>query len=269
VSYVQRERVNIVNEQLLNKVIHGDCLEWLPKIEDKSIDAVICDLPYGTTWSDWDKEINSKMLWEQYERVIKNDGVIVLFSSGSFTYKLIQSNENLYRYKWIWEKNYPTNFINAKRKPLSTYEEILVFSRGKATNHPKADKIRYNPQGLIPIEPKVKSHNKKFGTTTKDVPSLKNKSEYKQEFTNYPKDILKFNAPHVSNRFHTNQKPIDLVEYLIKTYTNEGETVLDNCLGSGTTAIACVNTNRNFIGIEKEWGYCEIANKRINEAKQL
>lgn len=243
------------------KLIHGDCLEKMKDIPDGSVDMVLCDLPYGTTASNWDKIIDSEKLWIEYERIIKNDGAICLFASGQFTNKLINSNEKLYRYKWIWFKTKRANFVNAKNRPMTSYEEICVFSKGVTANG-CSNKMKYYPQGLIPIHKINKDNGNRFGTMAGKRPSHKKTTI--QEWTNYPFDVLQFNS--VSKPIHPTEKPIALLEYLIKTYSNEGELILDNCMGSGSTGVAAVNTNRRFIGIEKDDNYFEIAKKRIGEA---
>jgi site-specific DNA-methyltransferase (adenine-specific) len=242
------------------QLIHGDCLEKMKDIPDKSIDMILCDLPYGTTSCKWDVVIPFEPLWEQYERIIKDNGAIVLTASQPFTTKLISSNESLFKYEFIWIKNKPTGFINAKNAPLKKHENVLVFSKGKTANCNKNNMI-YNPQGLIEINKFKKSKYDKndiWGTR----PCRKNDG-YTQKYSNYPTSILEFNGE--ANPIHNTQKPVALLEYLIKTYTNENETVLDNCMGSGSTGVACINTNRNFIGIEKDDKYFEIAKKRIEE----
>jgi site-specific DNA-methyltransferase (adenine-specific) len=245
----------------LNQIYNMDCLEGMKRIDDKSVDMILCDLPYGTTASSWDKIINSVELWNQYERIIKDNGAIVLFASGQFTQKLINSNEKLYKYKWIWLKTKRGNFVNAKNRPMTSYEEVLVFSKGNTANGSKI-KMKYNPQGLIPIYKENKFCESRFGTMAGKRPSHKEVTI--QEFTNYPCDTLNFDS--VGKPLHPTQKPVDLLEYLIKTYTNESEIVLDNCIGSGSTAVACINTNRQYIGFELSKEYCDLATKRILDA---
>lgn len=237
----------------------GDCLEEMKKIPSNSVDLILCDLPYGVTVQTWDKIINFDVLWQEYERVITDCGAIVLFASESFTYKLIQSNYNLFRYKWIWIKNTACNFVNAKTRPMTKYEEILVFSKGTSANNSK-NKMNYFPQGLKEINKKKqeKSNNRK-------AYNLK-KTKYTQQYTNYPVNVLNFKAVPNTKKYHTNQKPTELLEYLVKTYTTENMTVLDNAMGSGSTGVACVNTNRNFIGIERDEEYFKIAENRINDS---
>lgn len=241
----------------------GDCLELMKNVPDKSVDMILADLPYGTTANKWDKTLPAERLWKQYLRIIKSKGAIVLFASGQFTNKLINSQNDIYRYKWIWEKNKIGNFVNANNRPMTRYEEICVFSKGITANTKNTDlKMNYYPQGLIEIN-KVKRHgDTQFGTMAGKRPSQKKATI--QKYTNYPNDILKFDC--VSKTAHPTQKPMELLEYLIRTYTRKNETVLDNTMGSGSTGVACVNTNRNFIGMELDQGYFDIATKRINEA---
>lgn len=243
------------------QLIHGDCLEEMAKIPDKSIDLILCDPPYATTACKWDRLIDFEELWRQYERIIKDDRAIVLFGSGSFTYKLIASNEDLYRYKWIWYKTKKGNFVNAKNRPMTSYEEIMVFSKAATANGSKL-KMLYNPQGLKPRMVVRKNGSSKFGTMAGKRPSHQEVTV--SEFTNFPCDVLEF-ASEV-NPVHPTQKPVPLIEYLIKTYSNEGDVVLDCCMGSGTTGVACVNTDRDFIGIELNEEYFKIAEDRINKA---
>jgi site-specific DNA-methyltransferase (adenine-specific) len=229
---------------MIQKLFLGDCLGLMKDIPDQSIDMILCDLPYGTTACKWDNIIPFEPLWEQYKRIIKNNGAIVLFGSQPFTSLLVTSNLKMFKYEWIWVKNNATGHLNAKRKPMSIFEDILIFG----------EKIRYNPQNLIPFNKKVKrGHNgENYGTSGK---------ENFQEFTNYPLDILCFNSD--PNKLHPTQKPVELCEYLIKTYTNENDLVLDNCMGSGTTCLAAKNLNRQFIGMEKEESYFNIAKTRL------
>ena len=225
------------------QLIHGDCLEKMKDIPDKSIDMILCDLPYGTTACKWDVVIPFEPLWEQYKRIIKDRGAVVLFGSEPFSSYLRMSNIKQYKYDWVWRKR-AVNFLNAKKQPLREVENIMVFNA-----------LNYYPQGLI-YKPRI---NKRSNSTeTNGEHGLDNFSEY----TNYPKNTLDFKN---ERGLHPTQKPVALLEYLIKTYTNEGETVLDNCMGSCSTGIACINTNRQFIGIEKDDKYFEIAKKRIEE----
>lgn len=242
------------------KLYHGDCLEIMKQIPDKSIDLIICDPPFGTIACEWDNIINFKQLWEQYERIIKDDRAIVLFGSGQFTYKLISSNEDLYRYKWIWYKTKRGNFVNAKNRPMTAYEEVMVFSKASTANGSK-NKMLYNPQGLIPKTTVRHDAGSRFGTMAGKRPSHKETTV--SEYTNYPCDVLEFASE--GNPQHPTQKPVALIEYLIATYSNEGDTVLDNCMGSGTTGVAAVMAKRNFIGIELEDKYFNIAKSRIED----
>ncbi len=236
----------------INTIYQGDCLEVMKDIPDKSVDMILCDLPYGTTACKWDTIIPFEPLWEQYERVIKDNGAIVLTSDEPFTSQLINSNLNRFRYKWIWQKSYSTGFMNANKMPLKNVEDVLVFYKKLPT---------YNPQGLIKVNKKQVRRKDKETTIYNDM-GLK-EGEYTQRFTNYPKQVIK--TTKKEKTFHPTQKPVALFEYLIKTYTNEGDLVLDNCIGSGTTAVACVNTKRNFIGIELLEEYCKIANERLSK----
>jgi len=239
-------------------------------ITDKSIDMILCDLPYGTTACKWDTIIPFRPLWEHYERIVKNNGVIALTGSEPFSSLLRTSNLNLYKYDWIWKKAKPTGFSHSKNMPLKDYENIMIFSKG-SINHAHISKNRmiYNPQGVFECERKIKRNKKGFEGTMERKSQV---NEYIGKLSGFPKMIIEFSNV-LFNTIHPTQKPIDLFEYLIKTYSNEGELVLDNCIGSGTTAIACINTNRNYIGFE--WcpdephdKYFNIANKRIEEHKQ-
>lgn len=240
---------------MLNQVFNMDCLEGMKMIEDKSVDLILCDLPYGTTACRWDEIIPFDLLWQQYERIIKDNGAILLTASQPFTTKLIASNMKLFRYEWIWKKgNHVTGFPNANRMPLKNHENVLVFYK----KLPK-----YYPQDLIlldkPIKKKEIRNMKIMGKRNNE--SLNN--VYVKKYTNYPKSVIDF--PRDSKTFHPTQKPVALFEYLIKTYTKEGETVLDNCMGSFTTAIACINTKRNYIGFEMDEEYWNLGNERVNK----
>jgi DNA modification methylase len=235
------------------QLIHGDCLEKMKDIPDKYIDMILCDLPYGTTSCKWDVVIPFEPLWEQYKRIIKDNGAIVLFGSEPFSSALRMSNIHFYRYDLKWQKDQGSDFMMAKRKPLKDYEDIAVFYKKQPT---------YNPQ----MREGFKEWTKKdTGKNTISHLGKQEKKQIKQSIggKRYPISILKFNR--IRNGLHSTQKPVDLLEYLIKTYTKENETVLDNCMGSGSTGVACVNTKRNFIGIEKDDKYFEIAKKRIEE----
>jgi site-specific DNA-methyltransferase (adenine-specific) len=235
-------------------------------IPDKSIDMILCDLPYGTTASEWDKLIPSDKLWEQYNRIIKDNGSVLLFANGLFEPRAMLSNLKDYKYKWVWIKNNSTNFVHAKNRPLTKHEDILVFSKAPMGHISQlgTKRMKYNPQGLIRVDKTIKAGKGRFGTVAGIRPS--HKEEFIREYTNYPNDVL-LNFPEVSagKKMHTNEKPVALLEYLIKTYTNKNDVVLDNCMGSGSTGVACINTNRNFIGIELDEKYFEIAKKRIED----
>ena len=240
----------------LNKIYNEDCLVGMKDIPDKSVDMILCDLPYGTTRNKWDTVIPLEQLWEQYNRVIKDNGAIVLTSSGMFTAELMMSNPKMFKYRMIWEKSKATNFLNAKKQPLRKYEEICVFYKKQPT---------YNPQMSVgnPYN-KGTRKNQLTGSYGVFLPS-----EVKSEGSRYPNDIIYFKTAESEGKvYHPTQKPIALFEYLIKTYTNEGETVLDNCMGSGTTAIACLNTNRNYIGFELDEGYYKASLDRIEKHKK-
>ena len=241
----------------LNKIYNEDCLIGMQDIPDNSIDCIICDLPYNITKLSWDILIPFDKLWEQYNRVIKPTGNVILFSSGMFTYKLIESNIKNFRYKLIWKKNVPTGMGSAKYRPMKYYEEICVFGNSKAT---------YNPimKERVGIGKACYNYDHYCGDSN-HLQFNKQKRRYDPDFVQ-PSDVLEFNVvPNRNGKLHPTQKPVELVEYLIKTYSNEGDIVLDNCMGSGTTAIAAINTNRNFIGFGLDKNYFDIANERISE----
>lgn len=243
--------------------MHGDCLELMATIPDGSVDMVLCDLPYGTTACKWDSVIPFEPLWEQYRRLIKPRGAIVLTAAQPFTSALVMSNPTWFRYSWVWVKNAPGGFAQAKNKPMPKHEDVLVFSSGK-TGHANqcTNRMLYNPQGLKPFGRVVKNS---AGHRATAFEKRKNaRQSYVQEFTGYPDSVLNFDCQRDGH--HPTQKPVALMEYLIRTYTNEGETILDNCMGSGTTGVACVNTGRNFIGVERDENYFNIASNRIKEA---
>jgi site-specific DNA-methyltransferase (adenine-specific) len=237
----------------------GDCLVEMDKIADKSIDMILCDLPYGTTACKWDTVIPFEPLWKEYERLIKPNGAIVLTSAQPFTSALIMSNPTLFKYEWIWHKHKGTGHLNAKRQPMSNHENILVFGKPNIKYNPQMTEGEpYNLRGSHNISPDGITYN---GSKPLKVGYSKDYDSSKR----YPLTIQKFdNHNQKKNRFHPTQKPIELMEYLIKTYTNEGETVLDNCMGSGTTGVACKKIGRHFIGIEKDEKYFEIAVSRVS-----
>ncbi|MGP4041918.1 DNA-methyltransferase [Gracilibacillus sp. D59] len=238
-------------------IYNMDCIEGMKHIPDKTIDMILCDLPYGTTNCRWDEIIPFEPLWEQYERIIKDNGAIVLTASQPFTTKLIASNMRLFRYEWIWKKGkHVTGFQNAKKMPLKNHENICVFYKKLPT---------YHPQGIIPLVKIRKNKRKKIGGIFRegDKSLLQ---EYETTHTNYPRSILDYSRE--SKTFHPTQKPLVLFEYLIKTYTNRGDLVLDNCMGSFTTAVACDNTKRDWIGFELDKEYCRHGKVRINENRK-
>ena len=234
------------------KLLHGDCMELLPEIPDKSVDMVLCDLPYGITSCKWDSALPFPPLWEQYWRITKERGAVVLFAAQPFTTALISSGRHHFRYCWYWKKNNKTGAAFAKIQPMRCVEDIAVFYRKAPT---------YNPQGLKALE----KHRIRKPGAHGVYKSHKNSSV--QKFTGYPNHLLEFTneAPSARDRLHPTQKPVPLLEYLIKTYTNEGDTVLDNCMGSGSTGVACLRTGRRFIGIEKDPQYFEIAKERLEK----
>lgn len=238
-----------------NKIYNGDCLELMPQIATGSIDMILCDLPYGTTKCKWDIAIPFDNLWSEYKRLIKPNGAIVLFGTEPFSSYLRLSNIDNYKYDWTWDKITARGHLVAKHRPMQQTETISVFGY---------DKINYYPQMIDRPKNKFKT-SKEFKRT--DIIGGNGKTEYKIYDTWYPKNIISISNANSSNdkKGHPTQKPIPLFEYLINTYSKEGDTVLDNCIGSGTTAIACKQTGRNFIGIEKEQKYFDIANKRLNE----
>jgi site-specific DNA-methyltransferase (adenine-specific)/modification methylase len=239
-------------ENLINTIIHGDCLEEMKRIPDNSIDMVLCDLPYGTTQNKWDSIIPLDKLWKEYNRIVKQNGAIVLTSQGLFTAKLILSNEKYFKYKIVWEKSKPTNFLNAKKQPLRKHEDICVFYRKQPT---------YNPQMR-----QGEAYNK--GTRKNQLTGSYGDFkpvEVKSNGERYPTDIIYFKTAESEGEvYHPTQKPVELGRYLIRTYTNEGDIILDNTCGSGSFLVAAVLENRNFIGIEKNHEVHRFKNKEID-----
>ena len=236
----------------LNKIYHGNCLKGMRYIDDKSIDMILCDLPYGTTACKWDTIIPFEPLWEQYKRIIKDKGAIVLFGSEPFSSHLRMSNIKQYKYDWIWDKVRPSGFQIAKYVPMKRHEIISVFSNGTPNWYPIKEKRDKIAKGRV--------------CSKSDSSPLKyNDGKVREYIDKNPQSILVFSKQSDGKYIHPTQKPVILCEYLIKTYTNENELVLDNCIGSGTTAIACIKTNRNFIGIDINREYVNMAKKRINE----
>ena len=285
-------------------IFNEDCISGMKKLDDNSIDFICADLPYNLTDCAWDKSIiDLSAMWTEIKRILKPYCSVALFASSKFTFTLYNSNPEWYKYKWIWIKNTPTMFVHAKNAPMRKYEEILIFSDG-AINHKSCSnrRMKYNPQGVVDTQ--LRGGGKYFHSTHKvsDVSLQGGKPKgnaercyhchgdwersgrlkafgnvlgkrpsqvdyYIQEQTGYPTDILYFNTPHNVGKLHPSQKPVALLEYLIRTYTNEGETVLDATMGSGSAGVAAVNTSRNFIGYEIDKNFFGIAQKRIEEAQ--
>lgn len=243
----------------LDTIYFEDCLIGMEKIEDNSIDLILCDLPYGTTACSWDTILPWDKLWKNYLRVTKENSAIVLFGAEPFSTQLRMSNWKNYKYDWYWVKNTATAFTLAKKQPMRSVETISVFSKGTPL---------YYPQGLEKIKTPESQMRKYSEGTVYESKYLAGK-EYIQEFTGYPNNVLRFDKES-KNTFHPTQKPVKLLEYLVKTYSKKGEIVLDNCMGSGTTAIACINTDRHFIGFETNVEYYIKAIDRIkNNVTQL
>lgn len=239
----------------------GDCLELMKDIPDKSVDMILCDLPYGTTACKWDSIIPFEPLWEQYNRIIKDNGAIVLFGAEPFSSKLRLSNLKIYKYDWIWKKPRGTGHLNAKKQPMRDAENISVFYKKQCTYNPQYEK----GEPYSALKGGKISKVSESGVTT--YGKFMNGAEFRNDNNGfrYPKQVIEFGVVE-RGTVHPTQKPVALLEYLIKTYTNENETVLDNCMGSGSTGVACVNTDRKFIGIELDNTYFEIAKERINKA---
>ena len=241
-------------------LMQGDCLELMKSIPDASVDMILCDLPYGTTACKWDSVIPFDALWEQYKRIAKPKSAIVLTASQPFTSALGASNLGDLKYSWYWRKTRATGHMNAKKMPMKDVEDVLVFYRAMPT---------YNPQGLKPMNKVQKNSASDMarGISTDPTSVLTGgitSETWTQEWTNYPRQVLDFASE--GSTVHPTQKPVALMEYLIKTYTDEGDVVLDCVMGSGTTGVACANTGRNFIGMELDAGYFQIAKDRIHKA---
>lgn len=248
------------------KIKNGDCIEIMKNIPDKSVDMILCDLPYGTSACKWDVIIPFDLLWKQYDRIIKDNGAIVLFGNEPFSSKLRLSNIDMYKYDWKWEKPSGANFLNFKYQPAKVHEDIMVFGK-MAVSYSKKGNLFYNPQMEVgkPYQQKSGKQKNEYGNSTVRTP-------IKQVITDndgvrYPRSIQKFSLD--KEKLHPTQKPIALLEYLIKTYTNEGEIVLDNCMGSGSTGVACLRTNRKFIGIELDSNYYNIAKERLKKESEI
>ncbi len=259
----------ILNENI--SLFHGDCLHKMKNIPDDSVHLILCDLPYGTTKCKWDTIIDLPDLWKEYKRIlVKPTGVIVLFGQQPFTTKLISSNYEWFKYNFIWKKNKTTQFLLANYRPMKCTEDICVFSPGGAAAASRhKGNMTYNPQNLKPVSIKKKNSEKRIGKMLNQSHHLgpNNKlisnQEYEQKFTNYPNELLEFDIEY--DTIHETQKPVKLIEYLLNTFSNEQETVLDNTMGSGTTGIGCINTNRKFIGIEIEKKYFDLSVERIKD----
>lgn len=236
-------------------LMHGDCLKLMKDIPDSSVDLILCDLPYGSTQCKWDTVIPFAALWDQYLRIAKRNAAIVLHAAQPFTSALVMSRPDLFRYEWIWEKGNATGFLNAKKQPMRAHESALVFYRKQPT---------YNPQMTSGHERKTASSKTVNSECYGKAISLTNYDSTER----YPRSVQFFSSDKQSGNYHPTQKPVALMEYLIRTYTNEGDTVLDNCMGSGTTGVACVNTGRKFTGMEMDSTYFEIASKRIENASK-
>ncbi len=237
-------------------LINADCLEAMKTIEDGSIDMILCDLTYGTTKCKWDTVIPFDLLWAQYTRIIKHGKAIVLTGSQPFSSALVMSNPAMFKYEWVWEKSKASNFLLAKKQPLKAHENILVFSKGTPCYYPQKTQGKPYYRGGI---------NQKHDNpeVSNNIPNYHSHIRKSEDGMRFPRSVQYFKTAEFEGKFHPTQKPVALFEYLIKTYTNVGEVVLDNCMGSGTTGVACQNTNREFIGIEKYEDTFEIAKKRL------
>ena len=247
-------------------LLNGDCLEMMKTIPDGSVDMVLTDPPYGTTACKWDSVIPFEPMWEQLKRVTKKNGAIVMTASQPFTSALIMSNVEMFKYCWVWEKSRPTGHVNAKNKPMKSHEDVVIFSCGTTVHASQSsNRMIYNPQGLVDVSLVKKATAGRIragrGSTVSTRPSTQ--KDHHQTQSNYPRTVIKINSE--SRVAHPTQKPVALMEYLIKTYTNEGETVLDFTMGSGTTGVAAKNLNRDFIGIELDETYFNIAKERIEK----
>lgn len=246
------------------KLYHDDCFNVFPTLEDKSIDLVLCDMPYGTTTCKWDTILDLEQMWKELTRIIKESTPVVLFCRQPFTSVLVTSNLKMFKYTGIWQKDNASNFVAAKYQPLDNIEDFAVFSTGRAS-HGSRIPMTYNPQGLSEVN-KVRRTDLTVGGKLANETNklgLRGRAPYIQKYKGYPYKTVKIGIER--NYQHPTQKPVALMEYLIKTYSNEGDVILDFCMGSGTTGVACKNLNREFMGIEKEEKYFQIARKRIGE----
>ena len=254
------------------KIVQGDCLDVMKKIPSDSVHLILCDLPYGSTRCKWDSVIDTDKLWTEYKRIlVKPTGVVLLFAQQPFTTKLIAANYDWFKYNLIWKKNKTTQFLLANYRPMKCTEDVCVFSPGGAAAASKEKgNMTYNPQGLVSVNIVKKNSEKRIGKMLNQIHHLgqNNKlisnTEYKQSFTNYPNEILEFDVEY--DTVHETQKPVKLIEHLIRTYSNEGNVDLDNTMGSGTTGIGCVRTNRKFYGIELEKKYFDLSKERLVKA---
>ena len=287
-----------MNSELIDKIFNENCLEGMKRIPDASVDMILCDLPYGCLHKDnpnaqWDSIIPFEPLWAQYERVIKDDGAIVLFSQGLFTAKLILSNEKLFRYTLVWDKGRVTGFLNARRMPMRCHEDICVFYKSLPTYNPQMEKCLPHQRNHSRGKQEGKQTNRCYGVFGKAEDFISDEKYPRSIIRNYgndhegrvyervprvestvpdgysmPKSIISIQKEHESTTLHPTQKPVDIMRYLIRTYTNKGDLVLDNCMGSGTTAIAAVREKRHFLGFELEKEYYDIATKRVKTEMQ-
>ena len=245
----------------LNKIHNGDCLNVMQGIDDKSVDLILCDLPFNTTPLKWDCMIPFEPLWNAYRRIIKPNGAIVLFAQQPFTTKLISSNLEMWKYNWIWVKENGTNFLNSHYQPIKTTEDICVFGFGSTSPTTKDCHMTYNPQMREGFEPYERTRGER--TPTAVVRSNVKRCTTNSDGTRYPTNLLYFKRD--KDKVHPTQKPVALLQYLIRTYTNQGDLVLDNTCGSGSTCVAAIREKRHWIGIEKDQHYYEIACKRVND----
>jgi len=240
-----------------NIIYNEDCLTGMNKIPDKAIDMILCDLPYGTTKCAWDTIIPLECLWKQYKRIIKNKGAILLFAQTPFDKVLGYSNLEMLRYEWVWEKPLATGHLNANKMPLKAHENILVFYKEAPTYNPQKT-TGHKPVNTYTKYIETQNNTKIHGKVSKQISGGGNTDRF-------PRSVQVFSSDRQKCKLHPTQKPVNLLEYLIKTYTNKGDLVLDNCIGSGSTAVACINTCRNYIGYELDKGYYDITQKRIQD----
>ncbi len=243
-------------------LVHADCFDVFPYIADKSVNLILCDLPYGITAKDWDKILPMNKLWKEYERIIKDNGCIVLFAQGIFSHKLVMSNEKLYKYQWVWVKNQPSGITTANIRPMRNHEDILVFYKKQPTYNKQLVKSKITDR-------KTGGKNGKHKANSSDVHGMKivekinNPDNILKDYVN-PRTVIEYDIPPLAKgRLHQNQKPLDLCKMLISTYSNEDDIVMDNCMGSNTTGLACKELNRQYIGIEKDKNYYDISVSRV------